>query len=59
MESSEHTGAHISTTNLFGLTDRLLASDIFYVVLSGYTKFSICNFITSISIVQCPFNSLY
>ena len=26
MESSEHTGAHISTTNLFALTDRLLAS---------------------------------
>ena len=26
MESSEHTCAHISTTNLFALTDRLLAS---------------------------------
>ena len=56
MESSEHTGAHISPTNLFALTDRLLQSVHFlYVILSGYTKFSIFSFITSLSIVQCPF----
>lgn len=28
---------------------------IFYIILSGYTKFSIFSFITSLSIVQCPF----
>ena len=54
MESLEHTGAHISPTNLFALTDRLLQSVHFlYVILSGYTKFSIFSFITSLSIVQC------
>lgn len=51
MESSEHTGAHISPPPIY-LHCKVY---IFYIILSGYTKFSIFSFITSLSIVQCPF----